>query len=504
MVWGRTFFASALLALALPAFADTVEYEAVWHDGDPVALFTGPQTLQAFFASGQELAEAGQFLTDIETTMIDGARVFSGMWRDQGGQFNQVEGPMGAVAFGNVWRERRAAGQRLEDFETWRSATGARRYIGVWRNGAGEERLSGPLAQEAFEARGTNFAENGLSLVDMEVYVLNGTVLYEGVFRTDLDGRMNRLSPPLSRADFTAFRDAEVASGRHLIDMETYNLDGDVLYVGVFEPGEGTSVVSALRPFPAFFVFAQDQMNAGRGPADFELRRLADDGGSPDGGGGGGPTTADLPPLPSWLRLTSNGNPNVIMDFIGPFPDPGFRLTIHRALLPAFLPTNAEGEIVMPDNFCGLRVHGPDRTFWETPEGTVATDLPYLDVDDYESTDFVQFHGAIGGCSGSNEAWQFLNPLTADSTGGPPPARRLVIELADEVEFLNFTLPGAEPLSPDELFSDDVFAQLVEIVELWNSVQEDNGYCDGVQGYMVEVCDANPGICPVPDPTFGC
>lgn len=516
----KQLFVASLAAMTIATVGSVAEaqgprYQAVWHQDKATSLTTAPLARSAFLETGQALAESGLRLIDVETTIMNGRRVYAGLWT-QGSGSNLFSGPLRPLRFRNLRADRRDQGLRLVDFEIFRMPNGQRRYLGVWRNGTGREVLTRPMPQAQFLARGEALTSSGLRLIDVEVERRGGRTHYSGLFREGTGS--NLLTTPLSRPAFRQRRNEMVADGLELIDMERIQIGGATRFVGVWSSGDGRSRVSNPRTFVQFFVFAQSQFNAERHTRDFELIAQPSGGGTPNPdptpdpgpGSGGGDSAADLPRLPDWIQLTSSHR--VIVDFTEPVGEAGFRLTLPIDSLPDNLPRNDEGDPVIPDNFCGLRLIDTSEVIWETGDGELETASPFNhipnmngEIDGQSLEPFrlggIDITGPIGACAGANEPWQFFFPITTDSTGGPPPARRLTVEMpSGQVEFLNFNIHAGEPLDPGELFSDDVFDQLVAIMESFAETEIDNGYCSGVSFYMEEVCDESPGLCPVASP----
>ncbi|WP_299773980.1 hypothetical protein [uncultured Tateyamaria sp.] len=517
----KRIFLSPLAAMGLVALCAATNaqqaprYEAVWHQGQTTSLTTAPLSRSNFLETGQSLAESGLRLIDIETTIMNGRRVYAGLWT-QGSGTNLFSGPLRPQRFRTLRADRRDQGLRLVDFEIFRTPDGERRYVGVWRNGTGREVLTRPLRQARFLARGEELTSEGLRLVDVEVERRGGRLLYSGLFRSGSGS--NLITTPLSRPAFIQRRNQMVADGLELTDVERVRIDGQNRFVGVWSSGDGRSRLSVPREFGPFFIFAQEQFNDDRHTRDFEfVSRLPTGSGDPDPmpdpgpgpgpGSGGGGSTAALPRLPDWLELTSSHE--VIVDFTPPVGEAGFSMTLPVELLPDTLPRNDAGDPVLPDNFCGVRLIDTSEVIWETGTGALETNFPYNhipnmngEIGDQPLEPFrlggIDITGPIGGCAQDNEPWQFFFPITQDSTGGPPPARRLTVEMpGGEVEFLNFNIHAGEALDIDEFFSDEAFEQLVAIMESFADTQVDNGYCSGVSIYMEELCNEVPGLCPV-------
>ena len=500
----------AAILVSIPVAADEMRYEAVWHAGQATSLTTAPLSREKFLETGETLVGQDLRLIDVETTILNGRRVYTGLWT-QGSGSNIFSGPMGPVDLRNAMEERRGQGMRLIDFEIFRTGNGGRRYIGVWNSGSGTESLTGPMEQDAFFARGERLTADGLRLIDVEVEKVDGRLLYSGLFRTGSGS--NFLTKPLSRSKFIERRDQNVADGLELVDVERVTLNGKNHFIGVWSSGSGASRLSQPRSFGKFFTFAQSQFNDGKRTKDIELRvaktQDSGEGGDPSpGGNSGNSTTANLPDLPAWIQLS--GGDNLVLDF-GTIIDNHPRLTLPTSTnigpldyLPRFLPRDDEGNLVIPDNFCGIKVKRAGSFQWQK-DGQTITDFPYNRVDnvaalpgDHDFLDGISFTGPIGPCAKENEAWQFFQPLTQTGGDSPVPGMKLVIQMrsGSEIEFLNFNIHAGEPLSAHELFSDEVFKTLENIAKTFESLEKDNGYCS-IDQYVMQVCEESPSKCPV-------
>lgn len=500
--------AGAVLALSGAAEANSLRYQASWNQGSGSNIVTGPLDRAAFIARGEELTAQGLRLIDVETEVQDGARVYVGLWVGGSGT-NLFDGPMGPIDLREAREARMAQGLRLVDLEIFHLPDGGRRYVGVWRPGTGDELVTGEMEEDAFLSRGQRLAESGMRLIDVEVARVDGRTLYTGLWRTGTGS--NLMTTPLSPRAFRARRDEMREDGLRLVDFERVRIGGAVRFVGVWASGDGPSSLTNPRDFADFVALGEAQTAQGLRTEDVEIFSVADPDPEPDPGtgpdphpGGGGPTTADLPPLPNWIRLTDARR--VVVDF-NTIVDGHPELTLPVDLLPDYLPTNESGGPVIPDNFCGLRMIDADAVLWFTQDNAIDTNFPFNHIESFNTQELepfalggIDFTGPIGGCAAANEPWQFFFPITQNSTGGPPPARTLVVEMpTGSIEFLNFNIHVGEPLDARELFSDEVFERMKQIAEDFvESTEIDNGYCS-IDAYVMKVCEESPSACPVGD-----
>ena len=499
-----------LLSMAGMAQAEELRFQGVWSSGTGSNLVTGPLSRADFAARGVEMTGKGLRLIDVETNEVNGHRTYTGLWVAGTGS-SIFDGPMGPVELREARKRRMAQGLRMVDFEIFRVANGGRRYIVVWRPGTGDELLTGPMEQDAFLARGKALVSRGMRLDDVEVEVVDSRLLYSGLFHSGTGS--NLLTPPQAPGTFLKTRDAMHAKGLELRDFERVIIGGQVRYVGLWVGGHGESELSQPRDFEHFVAFGEQETAHGLRTRDIETYvvpspQIKPPGGGtvpPGGGGGGGRggTVAGLPSLPPWLNITHHEF-RVVVDFTTMI-DNHPRMSLPYELLPNYLPLDANGDYVIPNNFCGLRIKHPDEVIWETGQGQLETNFPYLHITSWDTGDLqtwyqagIELTGPIGACAEENKPWQFKYPITSNSTGGPPPARRLTIQVAGSaLEFLNSNIHPEAPLDAKELFSDDVFEVMKKAAEAFEKDMEiDNGYCS-IDAYVKEVCAEDPHACPV-------
>ncbi len=436
--------------------APTLRYQAVWHSGTGSNIVTEPLNRSEFIQRGQELTSQGLRLIDVETAEVNGDRIYTGIWVD-GSDGNIFDGPLTRREFRERREELRSQGLRLIDFEVFRAADGRRRFIGVWRSGSGEEKLTLPRNAEEFAALGDEFTAQGLRLVDVEVERNEGELQYRGLWREGTGS--NFFTTPRQPSDFRALRDQMVADGLELIDVERIGEPGSQQFVGVWSSGDGESRLSTPRNFEDFTTLGGQQTADGKRTQDLEIF-LTDvsstsldsdvpstppDDEEPDDGNSG---SVGLEDLPAWLEL-SDGD-KIIVDF-GTILDEQPRITLPIGALPESV-FNNDGTMSIPTNFCGLRIMEAESFTWQTITNVVIDDDPYNQSDDVQA-DFgdefylggIDFTGAIGQCEEANDPWQFNFPLTQNSGDSPIPNLRLVIEVipgapatpgGPEIEFL--------------------------------------------------------------------
>lgn len=499
--------AAALLPLSGHA-AQELTFQAVWHSGTGSNIVTGPQSREEFVATGETMTQQGLRLVDVETATLNNTRVYTGLWASGTGA-NLFIGPMGPIDMRDELIARRQQNLRLADFEVIRLESGGRRYIGVWAPGTGEELLTGPMEQAAFLARGQRLVEDeGMRLIDVEVERVSGVTLYHGLFRSGVGG--NFITTPVPRGNFIEMRDQMVADGLELVDFETVRIGGQTRYVGVWSTGDGESSLSVPRRLAAFVAFGEELTADGFRTRDMEVAVIGrpdrpeeppdDDDGTT---GGEPPSTADLPTEPPpGIELVSGNILTVDFTLI----EGNVTVEIPVDHLPDWLPSH-EDQVILPETFCGFNITQVGRFFWQVPGNDAVNEFPFNSVADVQGTlgddaylGGIEFTGPIGACAGTQTPWQVRSPFTqGDGPLVPLPNMRLVIQIDPngEIRFREHGAPEGKLKDAGDLFSDETFETLKEIMEAFAELGAENGYCEGVSRYMAEVCDQSPGLCPV-------
>ncbi len=468
---------SVSFLLAQSAQADKVSYRAVWHQDKNPSIHTAPLSLSAFLQTGQSLAKAGNVLIDAETAIINGRRVYAGLWTTGTGA-TFFTAPKSASAFREEINEKHSKGLRLVDFEVFRTNSGGRRYIGVWRNGTGKQILTGPMEKDAFFARGERLTADGLRLIDVEMERIDDTLLYHGLFRTGSGD--NFITAPLRPRKFRNMRDKQVAAGRELIDMERVAGGPRGRFVGVWSSGPGKSRISNPRSFGKHFIFSQSQFNDEKHAVDFELNVIRE-GSSPrpsqPSGGDVDDAMADLPNNPANVAFNDNLKLRIIWSQDNDNP---FTIELPRSAIPDYLPQDENGDYVLPDSYCGLEITRVNNIFWQIPGNDALQTPPFLqeDVSTLETDLFlggVNFSGPFGACTGTQTAWNFPFPFTSNASDFMVQENlSLVIEIeqGSKLRFLPSDPPDAEHLSPDELFENSSEEKLKTLLEAFADLFE--------------------------------
>lgn len=512
--------------LAPPVLADEIKYEAVWHQGSGASLTTAPLSRTAFVETGEALVRQGLRLIDVETGVLNGGRIYVGLFT-QGTGSNIFNGPLKLAELENEMGLRQTQGMRLADFEIFRLGDGEARFLGVWAPGQGDELLTEPLEFGDFVNLGESLTRRGLRLIDVEVENLDRGLFYSGLFRTGTGS--NFITSPLSKPEFGVKRDQMVAQGLELVDVERVEVAGEQRFVGVWSTGPGESRLSQLRDFPTFFAFSQSQFNKGKRADDVEIfiKNTGPAGCEPDPGPGpGGPNPTDpgeipdppSPAIPSYIELVDG---NIFRIDWSVIIDEMPRIQIPVDYLPDFLPL-IDGEIVLPtEGVCGFNLINASSAFWQVlgdPEFDQPPFIALPDVqaaDEFSYLDGIKLWGPIFGCEGTNQQWNFPFPLTTQGPFNPQNVEglSLVIQLepptpnpdtSPRIEFIQPS-PEGETVDASELWDDDWIDELLEATALLEETAALSGaeYC-GISTLIAEICLEQPELCPAENPEGDC
>ncbi len=150
---------------------------------------------------------------------------------------------------------------------------GQQRYAALWRSGSG----NGALWASAWPEFAKRWAEwkTTQDLIDLEVYQADGKLMYLGVFRHKKDkGGDGGLLAGLTWQELLAKR-KELASRAYLADVETY-MDGDTRkFAGVWRVGSGNGALYLMDNWAKFAEMKQS-LDKTQELIDFDMFQSAD------------------------------------------------------------------------------------------------------------------------------------------------------------------------------------------------------------------------------------
>lgn len=135
------------------------------------------------------------------------------------------------------WKDLGKDGLRLVDIERY-VVDGKAKYAGVWRSGKGKHALWGTDSWSEFTKRWKDYSKNDLKLIDVETYVSGGKRHYLGVWRKG--DYSTALWAGKGWDAFTKTWKDLSKKGQRLVDIEAYVSGNDTHYIGLFHKGSGS------------------------------------------------------------------------------------------------------------------------------------------------------------------------------------------------------------------------------------------------------------------------
>ena len=149
-------------------------YYGVWRGGSGAYALYAYDSWSEFTAKWAELNGQGQRLIDIDLSESDGVITYIGVWRAGSGKTALYNFDTWSELV-NKWTELGAQGFQLRDMDITRLEDGTTRYVGVWGAASAKRALYSYTTWTAFKRKWAELAEQGYSLLDVEVVQRNAT-----------------------------------------------------------------------------------------------------------------------------------------------------------------------------------------------------------------------------------------------------------------------------------------------------------------------------------------
>ena len=149
-------------------------YYGVWRSGSGAYALYAYDSWNEFTAKWAELNDQGLRLIDIDLSESDGVTTYIGVWRAGSGKTALYNFDTWSELV-NKWTELGAQGYQLIDMDITRLADGTTRYVGVWGAASAKRALYSYTTWTAFKRKWAELAEQGYSLLDVEVVQRNAT-----------------------------------------------------------------------------------------------------------------------------------------------------------------------------------------------------------------------------------------------------------------------------------------------------------------------------------------
>lgn len=172
-----------------------VRYAGIWVQNTESLAWASYQGMPdaEFSATFKRLSESGMLMTDIESYVAGGVRLYSSIWLQNSGNLEWVERrDMTGDEYAGYFAQYRDAGFRVIDLESYMLGNGAQRYAAIWyKNTSGRGWFAyRDMTARGFGNRWNQLRDAGYRLIDFEAYETDGGIRYAGVWRQNT-GRPN-------------------------------------------------------------------------------------------------------------------------------------------------------------------------------------------------------------------------------------------------------------------------------------------------------------------------
>ena len=241
-----------------------IRYDGVWADGAAGTTRAIAWSIDDFATRFNQEIASGKHLVHMQAYDLGGGQIrYDGAWEDG------VNGTTRAIAwsigdFATRFNQEIAAGKHFVHMQAYDLGGGQIRYDGAWEDGARGTTRAIAWSLSDFETRFNQEIASGKHLVHLQAYdVGGGQIRYDGVWETGALDTQHLFNASL--AEFSERNDQEVANGRRLVKLNEYDIgDGQLRYDGVWE----TSTIVQTHLFSeSIYRFAEGfnaQLSAGK------------------------------------------------------------------------------------------------------------------------------------------------------------------------------------------------------------------------------------------------
>ncbi len=479
------------------------KYVGVWESASKSNIVHKPLLWNAFVNKNEAMENKGLRLNDLEITKKGPLVKYTGSWRSGSGKTK--------LSKALIWKDFLKKGEnltekgyRLVDFEIFKKA-GKQYYVGFWKKGSGNNIITKGLKWKAFLDKGEDLTKKGYRLTDFETFKKGSSYFYVGNWRSGSGS--NLITKGLKWNAFLDKGEELTGKGLRLYDVEIIKVGNTKRYVGAWKSGTGGNIITKGLKWNAFLEKGKKMTQDGYRLVDFEVfkaKTTPDQNNTPNPNSNTLPNISSFAKTPNYVKLLSgtqgNNKYRVTVDFTK-LIDGKPEITIPKQFLKN-LPSY-KGEIIFPDNFCGLRIVKANRFVWYTKNDGVYNKHPYNYIsedssileeyqDSGEGEYFdkigIDFTGPIGKCINSNASWVFPQPYMKEYKVMPQPLK-LEIELGSdsEVKFVNFKMSPGKSLKALKLFKKTKAEKLMKYYK--------KTLIDGLRKWIETVCKENPDKC---------
>lgn len=223
--------------------------------------------------------DAGYLLTDIDAYPSGSSTLYSMVWRKNDGRGWAVHRDLTSADFSTYWNQYTSQGMRLVDVEAY-PLNGQIRWAGIWvqnKEGYNWSSHRGLTASE-YASLFTSKKNAGWRPVELDVYNTSNGLRYNSIWQHNSDGRGWAALRDMSRESYQTEVDNRGDAGYHVVDFESYDTPNGQRYAAIWEKhGNLAHAVRTDRDQQTFLNYWYDYTDQGYRLVDFE-RYNTDDG----------------------------------------------------------------------------------------------------------------------------------------------------------------------------------------------------------------------------------
>ena len=216
----------------------------------------------------------GYRITDFSAYSVDGSTRYGAIWRRNTDDLGwRARRDLSSAAFHDYWEQYRREGLRLVHMAAYPHQGGIR-WAGIWIQNREGVTWSSHRSLTA-EAYGQLFAQRrdaGDRLIDLSVYRTSDGLRYNAIWQRNTDRREWAAFRDMDRTAYQRETDRRAAAGFRMVDFESYATSGGQRYAAIWErrPGGRAYRVRSDRTLQQYLNDWYQYVDEGLRPVDFE------------------------------------------------------------------------------------------------------------------------------------------------------------------------------------------------------------------------------------------
>lgn len=222
----------ALLFLSHTLFSQRA-HTGLWLENRNPSYMEMDMSWDTFIQKHERISYYGLQLTDIETDIQNGKRVFTAIWlmEELADDTTIVVNSPSYETFYNTWESLTEQNLRLIDVETYLDGK-QRKYLGIYRRGHDPHFFTGNMDWKQINAEWVQRFPRDMRMIDMEVFFEDGDYKFLGIWRYGTKGQLFWGGTDWS--GFATKMDELASKGLNIIDFETYHDGSSLKYIGIW------------------------------------------------------------------------------------------------------------------------------------------------------------------------------------------------------------------------------------------------------------------------------